>query len=97
MLFKKKSFRLLSEAGLVQPQLEFRDLEVEGSGLTTVQWTGLGRSEWSAGSGVSAGFALSQTPFVQLTRYGSLGEVLTSLSLNSFCEVRVKLAYPKGS
>lgn len=72
---------------------------MEGGGLTTILWTGLwgGRSEWSLGSGVSAGFGLSQTPFVQLTRYGSLGEVLTSLSLNFVCEVRIKLVYPKGS
>lgn len=68
---------------MVEPLLNGQDL-------------GQARSEWHPGSRVSAGFAVSQSPSAQLPSYGSLDEVVTSLSLDFFCEVRIKLVYPKG-
>lgn len=72
---------------------------VKGSGLTAAQWAGLGqgKSGCSPDSGVSADFALSQPPSAQLTNYRSLDKELISLRLNFFCEVRIKLVYPKGT
>lgn len=72
---------------------------MKGSSLTAAQWAGLGqgRSRCSPDSGVSADFALSQPPSAQLTSYRSQDEELTSLRLDFFCEVRIKLVYPKGT
>lgn len=48
------------------------------------------------GSSLTADSAFSQPPSAQLTSYRSQDEELTSLHPNFFCEVRIKLVYPKG-
>lgn len=96
--FLKDSLGCLSEAGPVRPYLELRGLEMKGSSLTASQWAGpWARQVWMLPRLWSlCRLCSSQPPSAQLTSYRSLDEELTSLRLNFFCEVRIKLVYPKG-